>query len=91
MLRGTCPTVVDHILRIKDAWKKSNDCGVESKVVDISDFDFSNSSGARREARSELVCRTAMRQQELSRSGELLTSFRSSSKEAEESKNTQRP
>src|ERR1700744_1656546 len=91
ILKGTCPTVVDHMLRIRAAWKKSKVCGVESNALARRVFDFANSSGASRNAGSVLVCRTAIRQQELSSSGDLLTSFNSSSEELYESKNTHRP
>jgi hypothetical protein len=76
---------------MRAAWKKSMVCGVESKEPERRVFDFSNSCGASWNARSEFVCRTAIREHALRRIGDLLTSFNSSSEEVNVSKHTHRP
>jgi hypothetical protein len=37
MLKGTWPTVVDHMQRIRVAWKNSIDCGAIKRLLETED------------------------------------------------------
>ena len=70
MLNGICPMVVDHMLSISAAWKNSMGCGTVSIAVDKRNFASLKSLGAKLEARSCVVWRTAIRQEAESSKGE---------------------
>lgn len=73
ILRGTCPTVVDHMQRIRAAWKNSIDWGATRSVLETSERAHSYNFGARLAASSSEVYRTAIRQQAQKSKGALLT------------------
>lgn len=62
MLSGTCPTVVDQRLRINTDWKKSRWLFVVKSDLDTNVCASSRSAGASLEAKSSVVCRTAIKQ-----------------------------
>lgn len=73
MLKGTCPTVVDHMHNMRAAWKKSTDCGVVNSILDTRDRAHSYNLGARIAASSSEVCRIAIKQHAQNRIGDLRT------------------
>jgi hypothetical protein len=91
MLKGVCPIVVDHMLRMTAAWKNSIDCGTSSKCAESKVLDSWKSRGASVDAESCVVWRTAIKQQAQRRRGDFLTSARMVSDELPGLKETQRP
>lgn len=91
ILNGTWPTVVDHIQRMRVAWKNSLDCGTTKSVLDMKDRAHSYSFGARLAASSSEVCRTAIKQHAQNNKGDLFTRGRRAAGLLSGSKRIQRP
>lgn len=91
MLKGTCPTVVDHMHKIRAAWKKSTDCGVVKSMLDTRERAHSYNLGAKTAASSSEVCRIAIKQHAQKRIGDLRTRGSSATGSLSGSKMIQRP
>jgi hypothetical protein len=83
--------VVDHRLRMRAAWKNSMVWGVSNIPIERSDFASLKSWGARLDATSCVVWRTAIKQQAQSSKGDFLTSANSISAEMMGLNNTHLP
>ena len=91
ILSGTCPTVVDHKLRINTDWKKSMELFVVNSDLETSVCASSRRGGASRAAKSSVVCRTAIRQALHNSNGDLAVRVRRSWVDKDSSSLTQRP